>query len=222
MKKVTSLLTKSIAAATLFLGISVGVASAHVTVSPNQVLPGSYQTYTIKVPVEKPDPTLKVALKIPKGLEFKNYQPIPGWKVNLEKDADGMVKSITWSSSEGIQEGQFQQFNFVAKNPDKEGTAAWDAYQYYKDGTVVEWTGDEGSDSPHSITKITSDTSMDSAMTDDHHDDEKATDKKTDTTKKSDDMDHETEDAGMSALILAIIALVAAVGALFVALRKRN
>ncbi len=222
MKKVTSLLTKSIAAATLFLGISVGVASAHVTVSPNQVLPGSYQTYTIKVPVEKPDPTLKVALKIPKGLEFKNYQPIPGWKVDLEKDGDGMVKSITWSSSEGIQEGQFQQFNFVAKNPDKEGTAAWDAYQYYKDGTVVEWTGEEGSDSPHSITKITSDTSMDAAMTDDHHDDEKATDEKTETTKKSDDMDHGTEDAGMSALILAIIALVAAVGALFVALRKRK
>ncbi|BBP87167.1 hypothetical protein BsIDN1_07850 [Bacillus safensis] len=50
--------------------------------------------------------------------------------------------------------GQFQQFVFVAKNPEKAGEAAWDAYQYYKDGTVVEWTGDKDADKPHSITNI--------------------------------------------------------------------
>ncbi|MED1472170.1 hypothetical protein [Bacillus salipaludis] len=42
-----------------------------------------------------------------------------------------------------------------------------DAYQNYKDGSVVECTGNEGSDAPHSITDIVVSTSAD-----DHHDDQ--------------------------------------------------
>ena len=46
------------------------------------------------------------------------------------------------SNREGILPGQFQRFTFVAKNPIK-NKIAWDAYQQYKDGEIVEWTGDE-------------------------------------------------------------------------------
>ncbi|MCQ6281203.1 DUF1775 domain-containing protein [Bacillus sp. EB600] len=70
--------------------------------------------------------------------------------------------SITFlATGEGILPGQFQQFVFTAKNPDRATKADWDAYQYYKDGSVVEWTGDEGSKSPHSITDIVKGTSTD-------------------------------------------------------------
>ncbi|WP_256237491.1 DUF1775 domain-containing protein [Bacillus sp. EB600] len=65
------------------------------------------------------------------------------------------------ATGEGILPGQFQQFVFTAKNPDRATKADWDAYQYYKDGSVVEWTGDEGSKSPHSITDIVKGTSTD-------------------------------------------------------------
>ncbi len=58
---------------------------------------------------------------------------MPGWKVTLDKDASGKTKTITWTATdEGIAAGQFQQFNFVAKNPDKEGQAAWDAFNIIK------------------------------------------------------------------------------------------
>lgn len=60
------------------------------------------------------------------------------------KDTAGKVKTVIWEATgEGILPGQFQRFTFVAKNPDKEQKIAWDAYQQYKDGEIVEWTGDE-------------------------------------------------------------------------------
>ncbi|MEI0736291.1 DUF1775 domain-containing protein [Paenibacillus sp. JTLBN-2024] len=133
-----------------------GIASAHVTVKPAVSQPDAWETYTIKIPSEKEIPTTKVTLKVPEGVELMNYQPVPDWKVATEKDGSGKISSITWEATgAGIQAGEFQQFNFVAHNPGKETEVAWDAFQYYKDGSIVEWSGDEGSESPHSITKIT-------------------------------------------------------------------
>lgn len=133
-----------------------GIASAHVTVKPSVSQPDAWETYTIKIPSEKEIPTTKVTLKVPEGVELMNYQPVPDWKVATEKDGSGKISSITWEATgAGIQAGEFQQFNFVAHNPGKETEVAWDAFQYYKDGSIVEWSGDEGSESPHSITKIT-------------------------------------------------------------------
>ncbi|MGX4202029.1 YcnI family copper-binding membrane protein [Bacillus sp. JK74] len=143
-----------ISAVTLSLVGFTAAASAHVSVKPAESAAGSWETYTMKVPVEKNEPTTKVVLKMPAGVEFQQYQPIPGWKTSVSKHDDKAV-SVTWEAKDGgIQPGQFQQFTFVAKNPEKSGDAAWDAYQYYKDGSIVEWTGDEKADTPHSITKI--------------------------------------------------------------------
>ncbi|MBC1248244.1 DUF1775 domain-containing protein, partial [Listeria booriae] len=54
----------------------------------------------------------------------------------------------------GIEKGQFQRFSFIAKNPSEEGDVAWNAYQYYEDGSIVEWVGAEDSETPHATTKI--------------------------------------------------------------------
>ncbi|MCQ6280783.1 DUF1775 domain-containing protein [Bacillus sp. EB600] len=138
------------------------IASAHVTVAPKTSTTGAWETYTLKVPVEKEVPTTKVTVKVPSGLEIESYQPVPGWNYSTEKDANGKVKSFTFEATgEGILPGQFQQFVFVAKNPNTATKAPWDAYQYYKDGSVVEWTGDEGAKAPHSITDIVKATTAD-------------------------------------------------------------
>lgn len=127
---------------------------------------------------------------MPAGVEFQQYQPIPGWKTSVSKHDDKAV-SVTWEAKDGgIQPGQFQQFTFVAKNPEKSGDAAWDAYQYYKDGSIVEWTGDEKADTPHSITKITK-----SASVTDAHGAEQS---------------NEESKSGVSALDIAAIVLSAA------------
>ncbi|NRR85215.1 YcnI family copper-binding membrane protein [Bacillus velezensis] len=179
-----------ISAVTLSLVGFTATASAHVSVKPAESAAGSWETYTMKVPVEKNEPTTKVVLKMPAGVEFQQYQPIPGWKTSVSKHDDKAV-SVTWEAKDGgIQPGQFQQFTFVAKNPEKSGDAAWDAYQYYKDGSIVEWTGDEKADTPHSITKITK-----SASVTDAHGAEQS---------------NEESKSGVSALDIAAIVLSAA------------
>nr|WP_280145429.1 DUF1775 domain-containing protein [Bacillus amyloliquefaciens]MDH3079869.1 DUF1775 domain-containing protein [Bacillus amyloliquefaciens] len=179
-----------ISAVTLSLVDFTATASAHVSVKPAESAAGSWETYTMKVPVEKNEPTTKVVLKMPAGVEFQQYQPIPGWKTSVSKHDDKAV-SVTWEAKDGgIQPGQFQQFTFVAKNPEKSGDAAWDAYQYYKDGSIVEWTGDEKADTPHSITKITK-----SASVTDAHGAEQS---------------NEESKSGVSALDIAAIVLSAA------------
>ncbi|QAV91126.1 DUF1775 domain-containing protein [Bacillus velezensis] len=190
-------------AVTLSLVGFTATASAHVSVKPAESAAGSWETYTMKVPVEKNEPTTKVVLKMPAGVEFQQYQPIPGWKTSVSKHDDKAV-SVTWEAKDGgIQPGQFQQFTFVAKNPEKSGDAAWDAYQYYKDGSIVEWTGDEKADTPHSITKITK-----SASVTDAHGAEQS---------------NEESKSGVSALDIAAIVLSAAAIILSIAaLVKKN
>ncbi|MDR7237624.1 YcnI family copper-binding membrane protein [Neobacillus drentensis] len=198
-----------------FLGLFLfaSVASAHVTVVPKQSTTGAWETYTVKVPVEKDVPTTKITIKAPAGVEIKSYQPVPGWKYSDEKDAKGLVKSFTFETTgEGILSGQFQQFTFVGKNPDNATKAAWDAFQYYKDGSIVEWTGDEGSQSPHSITDIVA------GSTEDHHD-AKNTNQE---IQKTDKVETKTEKTGGSLpLILSGLAVLLSLVASFLALRKK-
>ncbi|MNJ39086.1 hypothetical protein D3C77_339500 [compost metagenome] len=153
----TMLSVTMVSAAIASLVLFTGFASAHVTVNPGTTTPGAWETYTIKVPVEKDIPTVKVSLKIPDDLEFKQYRALPDWKVELTKDNSDKVTVVTWTSEgDGIQPGEFQQFDFVAKNPGSDAELAWDAFQYYSDGSIVEWTGGEGAEKPHSITLVTS------------------------------------------------------------------
>jgi len=217
-----------------------GWASAHVTVKPGTSVPGAWETYSIKVPVEKDLPTVKVALKIPEGLDFKQYRPVPEWKVELTKNEGGRVTVVTWTAEgEGIGPGEFQQFEFVGKNPDSDSALAWDAFQYYSDGSIVEWNGEEGSDNPHSITKVTADATgaaEEDAAAHGHDHDAGATGAEagnagTDTgagTESAPTADgQEVQDAGSSStevvtLILSIAALLLSLAALVAALRSRK
>lgn len=197
------------------------LASAHVTVMPKTSTTGAWETYTLKVPVEKEVATTKVTIKAPQGVEIMSYQPVPGWTYSSEKDASGKVKTFTFEATgEGIQAGQFQQFVFVGKNPEKAAKAAWDAFQYYKDGSVVEWTGDEGSDAPHSITDIVTATTTDHHATQNTEDSDKTqkqeTEKaKTEVTKKT------TETSNSLSLILSGIAALLSLASIFIAIRKK-
>ncbi|PEL12114.1 YcnI family protein [Bacillus sp. AFS017336] len=210
MKKFISKATKTIATAFAMTLLFTGIASAHVVVMPKTSTPGAWETYTMKVPTEKDVPTTKVTLKVPSKFEFVSYQAIPGWNLTEAKDANGVVTSVTWTAqNDGILPGQFQQFVFMAKNPDSEVNGAWDAYQYYKDGSIVEWTGDEKSESPHSITTIVKDTTVNEAPA-------KTTQ---DTTKKA---DSEKSNSSNTSLVMSIGAAVLSVIALLIALLKKK
>jgi len=214
MKQIVKKVIKVVFPTFLGLFLFTTAASAHVTVLPQTSTTGAWETYTVKVPVEKEVPTTKFTLKAPAGVEIMSYQPVPGWKYSTDKDANGKVKSFTFEATgEGILPGQFQQFTFVAKNPEQAGNIAWDAFQYYKDGSIVEWTGDEGADSPHSITEIVTGTS-----TGNHQEDQA----KQEEAKQTDVKTTDADTTGSHPLILSIVAVLLSLIALVAALRKRK
>ncbi|MEH7304877.1 YcnI family copper-binding membrane protein [Neobacillus drentensis] len=221
MKKMISRISKIFIPAVISLFFFASMASAHVTVMPKTSSTGAWETYTLKVPVEKDVATTKVTVKAPAGVEIMSYQPVPGWTYSSEKDASGKVKTFTFEATgEGIQSGQFQQFVFVAKNPEKAAKVAWDAFQYYKDGSIVEWTGAEGSDSPHSITDIVT------ATTTDHHGSEKAEHNDKTQTKetektKSEMTEKKAETSNSLSLVLSGLAVLLSLAALIIAIRKK-
>ncbi|MGE7649882.1 YcnI family protein [Peribacillus frigoritolerans] len=219
MKNISKLLIFTFAALFIFSGS----AYAHVTVKPSSSAPEAWETYTIKVPVEKETDTTKVTLKVPEGVTFESYQPVPGWKVTTEGDKDGHVKTVTWAATDkGIATGQFQQFSFVAQNPKEETKVAWDAFQYYEDGEIVEWSGEEGSDLPHSVTEITVAPKADSEPADHGHEDEADTNDSTTPDNSKDAATTEGDGNQTLIITLAVISLILSIVALFAALRKNK
>lgn len=161
---------------------------AHVSVKPNQVGVGSFQTFSVGVPVEKDVATTQVRVVIPEGLEHVTPNVKPGWTIETVKQttamgnrgmgmgmhADDTVTEIIWRGGR-IPAGQRDDFFFSAKVPATPTSLAWKAYQTYTDGTVVAWelgsnepqpTGPDGAPDfstvgPASMTKVIDDLTAD-------------------------------------------------------------
>jgi uncharacterized protein YcnI len=211
INKVTAMVASFTASMVAF----VGVASAHVTVWPKTSTVGAWEKYTMRVPTEKNNPTVKIVLKIPSGLTFESYEAVPGWSVTEQKDASGNVTSVTWTAtSGGIAPGQFQEFSFVAQNPKTPENAAWNAYQYYQDRSIVEWTGNEGSDTPHSITNIMAATTSPTGSS--------TTPATTSTDAATNKTSTNTDTNTLWSTVLSVIAIVLSLGSMLVAIRSKR
>lgn len=135
-------------------------ALAHVTVKPTEAAPASYQTFTVSVPNEKAQPTTRLKLLIPSGVDNITPTQKPGWTIDTEKNTNDTVTSITWSGN-NIDEGLRDDFTFSAKLPVTPGAIEWKAYQTYADGTVVAWDQPESNEGhsekdkgPFSVTAV--------------------------------------------------------------------
>jgi uncharacterized protein YcnI len=151
MKKVATAGSALIITMLLFAGI----ASAHVVVYPKDTIQGSYEKFTVRVPTEKDTPTVKVELKVPAEVEVSRTMPVPGWKAEFTKDANGKIISIIWTATgEGLSSTEFGEFDLQGQVDKAAASLVWKADQTYKDGSVVNWTGDEKSEHPASVTKV--------------------------------------------------------------------
>lgn len=133
-----------------------GIASAHVTVYPKESTQGSYEKFTVRVPSEKDIPTVKVEVKFPMdAVAVSRFEPKAGWTYELAKDTAGKITGVTWKATgDGLASTEFGEFNMQGKVADAATEIVWKAYQTYKDGSVVEWVGANGSDKPASVTTI--------------------------------------------------------------------
>jgi len=119
--------------AVLAAALGVGVASAHVSVTPARVPPNSSQTFTLRVPTEREAPTIRLRVEFPTELTVSRFQPKPGWTREIERDSANRIIAATWSGGK-IAPGEFDDFVFTARTPAAAGKLLVKAYQSYEGG----------------------------------------------------------------------------------------
>lgn len=218
-------LTLSLAAVPVLL--VAGAASADVTVSSPDAAQGGYAKVTFRVPNETDDTdTTKVQVFFPQDqpLASVSIQPVPGWsfRVKTAKLAkpitsdDGQVtqavSEVTWtadSKGTAIEPGEFQEFNVSAGPLPDSPTMVFKALQTYSDGSVVRWidtpTGSEEPEHPAPTLELAS-----SSSGEDHH------------ATAATSTDGSGGGSDTTALVLSIVALVVALGALALSLLRRT
>ncbi|MDX6449337.1 MAG: hypothetical protein QOD08_1800 [Gaiellaceae bacterium] len=127
-----------------------GSAFAHAEVSPAVVLSRHGQEFSLIVPTEKENAkTTAVELTPPAAFSIDSFAPTPGWKRDVRSTGTGesaQIQKVTWSGG-SVPHEEYAVFRFLAQ-PDSSGDFEFKVRQTYSDGTVVDWTGAESSDTP--------------------------------------------------------------------------
>jgi periplasmic copper chaperone A len=146
------------------------VASAHVTLQPEEAPAGGFTRLDVRVPTERDNAsTTKVDVQFPPGFLFVSTEPVPGWNSEitmrkLDKPVEQFGEQITeevdrvtfTTDGEGIGPGQFQDFGLSLGVPDKAGsTLTFKAVQTYSSGEVVRWIGPPDAEEPAPQVKLT-------------------------------------------------------------------
>jgi uncharacterized protein YcnI len=125
-------------------------AFAHAEMSPSVALAKNLQLFSLAVPTEKEDATTtKVELTPPSGFGIDSFVPAPGWKREEQTTGSGedtTVQKVTWTGGK-VPTEEDALFQFLA-SADSSKTYTFKVRQTYSDGTVVDWSGPESSDTP--------------------------------------------------------------------------
>jgi uncharacterized protein YcnI len=127
------------------------VASAHASVGPSVSLSGKLQLFSLAVPTEKEGlTTSKIVLTVPSGFGIDSFVPSPaGWTEHVQQTGSGdsaVVTKVTWSGGK-TPTGEDSLFQFLAE-PSSAKSYTFQVQQTYSDGSIVNWSGPESSDSP--------------------------------------------------------------------------
>lgn len=125
-------------------------AFAHAEISPSVALAKHLQLFSLAVPTEKESATTtKVELTPPSGFSIDSFVPALGWKREAQTTGTGentTVQKVTWTGGK-VPTEEDALFQFLA-SADASKTYTFTVRQTYSDGTVVDWSGPESSDTP--------------------------------------------------------------------------
>lgn len=120
--------------------VAASVASAHAIVSPPVALDEKLQQFTLSVPTEKEGlSTTTVELTLPKGFSIDSYEP-SSWRRTATDT------KVTWTGGK-VPTDEDAVFRFNASTSGAK-TYTFGVRQTYSDGSVVDWSGPESSDTP--------------------------------------------------------------------------
>jgi uncharacterized protein YcnI len=127
-----------------------GAALAHAKISPPVALAKVGQVYTLAVPTEKEGAfTTQVELTPPPGFSIDSFVPAAGWTRKVRQTGSGeeaVITKVSWSGGH-VATGDDAAFSFLGQ-PSSAKTYTFGVRQTYSDGSVVDWSGDESSDTP--------------------------------------------------------------------------
>jgi uncharacterized protein YcnI len=217
-----------------------GVASAHVTIQPSSIEGGGFSVVSVRVPNERDDAsTTKVRVVLPDDQPLGSVQttPVPGWRVTTaQRELDepleffgseltSVVSEVTWTATNGgVAPGQFQDFAVSLGQLPESGDLTFKAIQTYSNGERVAWNEvavDDSAEPEHPAPVLTvTAPETDPAAVD-------AADAPTgdseDTAAAGTAATGSTDEGSNSTLpvVLSAGALLVALGALFLAWRRR-
>lgn len=130
-------------------------ASAHVTVTPDQVESGGWSYLTFRAPTESETAsTTKLEFHLPEDTPFSHvsYQPVAGWSATIDDEqlpkpvevlgntiSEAPVTVTYTADGAGIEPGQVQMFTLSVGPIAETGHIVIPVTQTYSDGSVVEW-----------------------------------------------------------------------------------
>jgi uncharacterized protein YcnI len=125
-------------------------AVAHAELSPSVALAKHLQLFSLAVPTEKESATTtKVEITPPSGFSIDSFVPALGWKREAQTTGTGentVIQKVTWTGGK-VPTEEDALFQFLAST-DVSKTYTFKVRQTYSDGTVVDWSGPESSDTP--------------------------------------------------------------------------
>ena len=123
---------------------------AHAEMTPAVVLSKHLQEFGLLVPTEKESATTtSIELTVPSGFAIDSFVPSPGWKRTEQTKGSGeeaIVQMVTWTGGK-VPTGEDAAFHFLA-TPNDSKTYDFEVRQTYSDGSIVDWSGPESSDTP--------------------------------------------------------------------------
>jgi uncharacterized protein YcnI len=133
-------------------------ASAHAHVSPPVALAKEGQVFTLAVPTEKEGATTKsIELTLPSGFAIDSFVPTSEWTRAVQQTGSGdtaVITKVTWIGG-SVPTGEDAAFSFLASTTGT-GSYTFGVRQTYSDGSVVNWSGPESSDTPAPVVKALS------------------------------------------------------------------
>jgi uncharacterized protein YcnI len=131
---------------------------AHAEISPPIAKSKTTQLFTLAVPTEKEGlTTTKVELTPPSGFGIDSFVPSVGWKREVKSTGSGentQIQQVTWTGG-AVPTEEDAVFQFQG-NADSSKTYTFKVRQTYSDGSVVDWSGPESSDTPAPVVEAKS------------------------------------------------------------------
>lgn len=151
MRKPIALRRAGVVAAALVGALALaGSAWAHATISPPVAKAKVLQQFTLAVPTEKEGATTtKIELIPPAGVAIDSFSAEPGWTRAVKATGSGdntVIQDVTWTGG-SVPTDEDSVFHFVATLTSAK-TFTFTVKQTYSDGTIVDWSGPESSDTP--------------------------------------------------------------------------